>query len=45
MEWLFAREAVESPEFAAGPDGLEVICIGGKKPEGNDASTVDGFWD
>ena len=31
--------------FEAGPDGLEVICIGGRRPDGNDGEKVDGFWD
>lgn len=26
-----------------GPDGLEVICIGGRKPEGPDNVRVDDF--
>jgi mannose-6-phosphate isomerase-like protein (cupin superfamily) len=31
--------------FEAGPEGLDVICIGGRKPEGGDGEKVDGFWD
>ena len=31
--------------FEAGPDGLDVICIGGRKPEGRDGERIDGFWD
>ena len=31
--------------FEAGPDGMEVICIGGRKGEGPDGEKVDGFWD
>ncbi len=31
--------------FEAGPEGLEVICIGGRKPEGPDGEKVDDFWD
>ena len=31
--------------FEAGPDGLDLICIGGRKPEGPDGEKVDGFWD
>lgn len=30
--------------FEAGPDGLEVICIGGRKPEGPDGVKVEDFW-
>ena len=31
--------------FEAGPDGLDVICIGGPKAEGVDGQPVEGFWD
>jgi mannose-6-phosphate isomerase-like protein (cupin superfamily) len=31
--------------FEAGPEGLDVICIGGRKPEGGDNVRVDDFWD
>jgi quercetin dioxygenase-like cupin family protein len=31
--------------FEAGPDGLDVICIGGRKPEGGDNVLVEDFWD
>ena len=27
--------------FEAGPDGLDVICIGGRKPEGGDTERFD----
>jgi mannose-6-phosphate isomerase-like protein (cupin superfamily) len=30
--------------FEAGPDGLDVICIGGRKPEGGDTERFDDFW-
>lgn len=30
--------------FEAGPDGMEVICIGGHKQEGQDGIRVEGFW-
>jgi mannose-6-phosphate isomerase-like protein (cupin superfamily) len=30
--------------FDAGPDGLEVIAIGGSKPEGGDGVRVDDRW-
>jgi mannose-6-phosphate isomerase-like protein (cupin superfamily) len=31
-------------QFEAGPDGLEVICVGGPVPEGGDGERVDDFW-
>jgi mannose-6-phosphate isomerase-like protein (cupin superfamily) len=31
--------------FEAGPEGLDVICIGGRKPKGGDTERVAGFWD
>jgi quercetin dioxygenase-like cupin family protein len=31
--------------FEAGPHGLDVICIGGRKPEGGDTERVADFWD
>ena len=31
--------------FEAGPDGMDLICIGGRKPEGRDNVRVDDFWD
>jgi quercetin dioxygenase-like cupin family protein len=30
--------------FAAGPDGLELIAIGGPKPEGRDGEMVEVVW-
>ena len=30
--------------FEAGPDGLDVICIGGAKPAGPDGEKVESFW-
>ena len=30
--------------FEAGPDGLEVIAIGGPKPEGGDGETASAEW-
>jgi mannose-6-phosphate isomerase-like protein (cupin superfamily) len=32
-------------QIEAGPEGLEVICIGGRRPEGGDGEKVEGFWD
>ena len=31
--------------FEAGPEGLDVICIGSRRPEGGDNERVDDFWD
>ena len=30
--------------FEAGPDGLDLICIGGRRPEGGDAERFEDFW-
>ncbi len=30
--------------FEAGPDGLELICIGGRKPKGPDSERFPDFW-
>ncbi len=32
-------------QVEAGPDGLELICVGGPVPEGGDGERVEGFWD
>jgi quercetin dioxygenase-like cupin family protein len=31
--------------FEAGAQGLDVICIGGRKPEGPDSERFQDFWD
>jgi quercetin dioxygenase-like cupin family protein len=31
--------------FEAGPDGLDLICIGGRKPKGGDTERFADFWD
>jgi quercetin dioxygenase-like cupin family protein len=31
--------------FEAGPEGLDLICIGGRKPAGGDTERVPDFWD
>jgi mannose-6-phosphate isomerase-like protein (cupin superfamily) len=31
--------------FEAGPEGLDVICVGGRKPKGGDAERFEDFWD
>jgi quercetin dioxygenase-like cupin family protein len=30
--------------FAAGPDGLEIVAVGGPKPEGGDGETAPATW-
>jgi quercetin dioxygenase-like cupin family protein len=30
--------------FAAGPDGLEIVAVGGPKPEGGDGETAPASW-
>jgi quercetin dioxygenase-like cupin family protein len=30
--------------FEAGPDGMDVICIGGRKPQGGDTEKFEDFW-
>jgi mannose-6-phosphate isomerase-like protein (cupin superfamily) len=44
-QWDVVRLAPETIRaFAAGPDGLELIAIGGPKPEGGDGQTVNVTW-
>ena len=38
-----APEVVRS--FEAGPKGLDLICIGGRKPKGGDTERVPDLWD
>jgi mannose-6-phosphate isomerase-like protein (cupin superfamily) len=45
-EWDVVRVApAVGRGFTAGPDGLDVICIGGRAPQGGDGEEVPGFWD
>ncbi len=30
--------------FEAGPDGLDVLCVGGRRPEGGDTERDEAFW-
>lgn len=30
--------------FEAGPDGLDVICVGGRRPSGGDTERFEDFW-
>ena len=44
-QWDTVRVAPEGVRaFEAGPDGLEVIAIGGPKPEGGDGEQVPAEW-
>ncbi|NLT05004.1 MAG: hypothetical protein GXY03_01715 [Solirubrobacterales bacterium] len=31
--------------FEAGPDGLDLICVGGRRPKGGDTERDADFWD
>ena len=43
--WDVVRVAPEMVRaFGAGPDGLELIAIGGPKPEGRDGEMVEVVW-
>jgi hypothetical protein len=45
QRWDTVRVAPEVVRaFAAGPDGLEVIAVGGPKPEGGDGETASAEW-
>jgi quercetin dioxygenase-like cupin family protein len=44
-QWDVVRVAPEVVRgFEAGPDGLEIVAIGGPKPEGGDGETVEAAW-
>lgn len=30
--------------FEAGPEGMDLMCIGGRKPKGGDAERFEDFW-
>jgi quercetin dioxygenase-like cupin family protein len=45
VQWDTVRVAPEVVRaFAAGPDGMEVLAIGGPKPEGGDGETASADW-
>ena len=45
QRWDVVRVAPEVVRgFEGGPDGLEIIAIGGAKPEGGDGVRVHDFW-
>ena len=43
--WDVLRVAPEvARSFEAGPEGLDLICVGGRKPADGDNVRVDDFW-
>jgi mannose-6-phosphate isomerase-like protein (cupin superfamily) len=45
-QWAVLRLApTVARQFEAGPEGMDVICIGGSRPDGGDGEKVDDFWD
>jgi quercetin dioxygenase-like cupin family protein len=45
VRWDVLRVAPEVIRaFEAGPDGLDLICIGGRKPKANDTDRFPDFW-
>lgn len=45
QQWDVVRVAPEVVRgFDSGPDGLELIVVGGTKPEGGDGSLVENRW-
>lgn len=43
--WDLLRVAPEVMRaFEAGPEGLDLLCIGGRRPEGGDAERDEAFW-
>jgi quercetin dioxygenase-like cupin family protein len=44
-QWDLVRVSPEVVRaFAAGPDGLEIVAVGGPKPEGGDGEVVPVTW-
>jgi quercetin dioxygenase-like cupin family protein len=44
-EWDLVRVSPDVVRaFAAGPDGLEIVAVGGPKPEGGDGETAPVSW-
>jgi mannose-6-phosphate isomerase-like protein (cupin superfamily) len=45
-QWDVIRVAAEVVRgFEGGPDGLEIIAVGGHRPEGGDGEMTPGWWD
>ena len=44
-QWDLVRVSPEVVRaFAAGPDGMEIVAVGGPKPEGGDGKIVESPW-
>jgi quercetin dioxygenase-like cupin family protein len=44
-EWDVLRVAPRViRSFEAGPEGLDIVCIGGRRPEGGDTEKFEDFW-
>ena len=44
-EWDVIRVAPDVMRaFEAGPDGLDVMCVGGPRPHGRDNERDEAFW-
>ena len=44
-EWDLVRADPEVVRaFAAGPDGMEIVAVGGPKPEGGDGEQAEVTW-
>jgi quercetin dioxygenase-like cupin family protein len=44
-QWDLVRVAPEVVRaFAAGPDGMDIVAVGGPKPEGGDGETAEVTW-
>lgn len=44
-EWDVIRVAPQVMRaFEAGPEGLDVLCVGGRRPDGGDAERDESFW-
>ena len=44
-EWDVIRVAPEVwRAYEAGPDGLDLVCVGGRRPEGGDNEGDKDFW-
>lgn len=45
-QWDVVRVPPEvGRQFESGPEGLELICVGGPLPGGGDGQPVEDFWD